>query len=104
MGGGIGLDLNDGYTTTVEDGDPRPGGLLKPRPDPTWAERAACRGKPVEWWYPSSPDDISLPASICRSCPVQSDCLQHAVRVGEDHGVWGGRSEPQRARMRRGAA
>lgn len=27
---------------------------------------------------------------ICWGCPVQFDCLEHALRLREPHGIWGG--------------
>ncbi|WP_420855155.1 WhiB family transcriptional regulator [Rhodococcus koreensis] len=34
--------------------------------------------------------------ALCGSCPVQSECLRHALSVGERYGVWGGTSEGER--------
>jgi len=39
--------------------------------------------------------------AICRQCPIQQECLAFALRNGES-GVWGGTSELERDRMRRG--
>jgi hypothetical protein len=37
--------------------------------------------------------------AICRSCPVITECLDHALRVRESYGVWGGHTEDERARL-----
>jgi len=33
---------------------------------------------------------------ICGDCPVRAACTTHALRVGEEYGVWGGFSENDR--------
>ncbi len=33
----------------------------------------------------------------CTRCPVVEQCLQHALRVKEPYGVWGGRTTSERA-------
>ncbi len=34
--------------------------------------------------------------AICMHCPVIVQCLTHALTVGEQFGVWGGMSAPER--------
>ncbi|MET9610162.1 WhiB family transcriptional regulator [Streptomyces sp. NPDC006512] len=36
---------------------------------------------------------------VCALCPVQPECLRHALRVGEPYGVWGGLDEGERRRL-----
>lgn len=79
------------------------------RPPPgDWSDQAACKDKPIEWWFSEHQDIAAIGKAICHTCPVELACLQHAVRVGEPHGVWGGKSERARRRIRanarRGAA
>lgn len=75
-----------------------------------WAERAACKGYPTEWWYPSGGDyyaqrgykeraeDAAVARRICRDlCPVAAECLAHAVRYREV-GIWSGLDERERKR------
>lgn len=38
---------------------------------------------------------------ICATCPLQRDCLEHAVEFPEKTGVWGGLDEDERRRVRR---
>lgn len=46
--------------------------------------------------------------AVCAQCPVADACLEHALRVGEKNGVWGGCNERDRRRIvrqrRRGAS
>lgn len=76
---------------------------LRP-PAEEWRERAACRGKPVDWWVPShGPVGITLytpdAARICAACPVRTECLDFAIEH-QEHGYWGGTSERERVRIR----
>jgi WhiB family transcriptional regulator, redox-sensing transcriptional regulator len=75
-------------------------------PPPHWPD-AACRGMDAELWYPSSSAthaELAKPLAICRSCPVQVDCLAHALEHHEVHGIWGGVRERPRRDLRRGLA
>ncbi|MDN5915126.1 MAG: WhiB family transcriptional regulator [Pseudonocardia sp.] len=39
----------------------------------------------------------SAPArAVCGGCPVRAECLEYALRVGEDFGIWGGLDEAER--------
>ncbi len=33
---------------------------------------------------------------ICARCPVAQRCLEHALAVGEPHGIWGGLTPAER--------
>jgi WhiB family redox-sensing transcriptional regulator len=37
--------------------------------------------------------------AICRSCPVRKECLDYALRIREQHGIWGGLNETERRLM-----
>jgi len=70
----------------------------------TWRARAACRGPETGLFFPPSNterrDDRerreARAKAICRECPVRCDCLDHALQVGESHGIWGGLNETER--------
>jgi len=70
-------------------------------PDPSWRERAACRGYDPDIFYPTSGDGVQRAAAICATCPVKEPCLAYALSAHESVGVWGGTSERERVRMRR---
>ena len=69
-----------------------------------WQLEAACRGRdssvffhpPKERWT-ARQARIEQAKAICRTCPVITQCLAHALRVQEPYGIWGGRSEDERA-------
>ncbi len=37
--------------------------------------------------------------ALCQRCPVIEPCREHALRVQEPYGVWGGLSESERAEL-----
>jgi WhiB family redox-sensing transcriptional regulator len=75
----------------------------EPQPYPAAADRTpACRSHDPELWFPirRNDPDIDRAKAICRTCPVQPECLEHALAY-EVHGVWGGTDLPEREAMRR---
>ena len=70
-----------------------------------WMLEAACRGSNPDVFHPSKGGDkwsgTSLAKAICRRCPVTTQCLAWALEHKERHGVWGGFSPKERARLRR---
>ena len=72
-----------------------------------WRDGAACRDTNVELYFPtgntgSAADQIESAKAVCRSCPVQSACLQFALESNQEAGIWGGKDEDERRRLRRG--
>lgn len=37
--------------------------------------------------------------SICNTCPVQQECLDYAIEMHEDWGIWGGKTPEERHRI-----
>lgn len=37
--------------------------------------------------------------AVCRQCPVMAQCREHALRVREPYGVWGGLTESERQQL-----
>jgi WhiB family transcriptional regulator, redox-sensing transcriptional regulator len=73
-------------------------------PRPTWHERAACRDKDPEIFFGQRGVTCYTEArAICARCPVQPECLAHAMAPGrtEQFGFWGGTSELDRRKLRR---
>lgn len=72
-----------------------------------WQDKAACRGPQAEVFFPpprterrdEKAERESRAKSICRQCSVVDDCLDHALAVGEAHGIWGGHNEIERRNM-----
>ena len=66
----------------------------------TWREHAACLGADTDLWYPERGERTAEAKAVCAACPVRAECLAFALDNGEKFGVWGGKSERQRRRMR----
>ncbi|MFF5446309.1 WhiB family transcriptional regulator [Streptomyces sp. NPDC012888] len=68
-----------------------------------WQEGAACRDLGTEtFFHPTGERGEARSVrdqaakEVCALCPVQTECLRHALRVGEPYGVWGGLTERER--------
>ena len=68
-----------------------------------WQYQGACRRvDPAVFVHPEGErgparrrrDDAAK--AICASCPVMTQCRQHALTVREPYGVWGGMTEDER--------
>lgn len=68
---------------------------------PGWQADAACRGLDPDLFFPGQGEATSEIKAVCASCPVQEECLLYALGLREQHGIWGGRSERERRKMRR---
>jgi WhiB family redox-sensing transcriptional regulator len=69
-----------------------------------WQLRAACRGEDSSLYF--APGYFEKRAEknareakakrICAGCEVREDCLAYALKIQEEHGVWGGLNEQER--------
>lgn len=71
-----------------------------------WREHAACRNSDASLFFPSGStgaaiEQIEAAKAVCAACPVQDDCLRFALETDQEDGVWGGRDEIERRRLRR---
>ena len=91
----------------ARDGHPRngPGARLGRAND--WRARAACRGMTPDLFFSptngeSREERIAREASakaVCTACPVNAECLEHAIVHGERYGIWGGTTPVERRRV-----
>ena len=70
-----------------------------------WRHRALCRYEDPELFFPVGTGgpallQLSEARSVCRRCPVVSECLAFAL-AHDEVGVWGGMSEDERRELRR---
>jgi len=82
-----------------------PGGASLPD-RPEWQERGACRGMPLELFFPEKncdPAVIRHALQICGTCEVRTECLAYALELRIPHGIFGGRTALSRRNMRRAA-
>ena len=68
---------------------------------PDWQLRASCAGEDPELWWAEDPRDVAraTAVTICHACPVQNECLEHAMSTPEREGVWGGLLPHERKRL-----
>lgn len=78
-----------------------------------WQDRAACKGMdPTLFFGPEHTEVVKekrdreeAAKQICRTCPVNQECLEHALESKEAYGIWGGLTELERkALLRRRAS
>lgn len=72
-----------------------------------WRDRAACRDTSPELFFPIGTtgvalDQIDAAKRVCDSCPVAHECLEFALATNQEAGVWGGLTEDERRRVRKG--
>ncbi|HEX9774315.1 MAG TPA: WhiB family transcriptional regulator [Actinomycetota bacterium] len=64
-----------------------------------WQRRAACRGAPMEDFFPPAYDDVPPAKMYCVSCPVRIECLAYALAKREPFGIWGGLTPKERRNL-----
>ena len=74
--------------------------------DDGWRDHAACRHTDANLFFPagstgSAGDQIDAAKAVCRSCPVQDACLLFAFETNQEAGVWGGKDEDERRKLRK---
>jgi hypothetical protein len=70
---------------------------------PRWHQRAACRGMGHRAFIVGRREQYGG-RELCGQCPVRRECLEFALADSELVGVWGGTTELDRRRTRRGWA
>lgn len=61
---------------------------------------ALCAEVDPEVWFPETGHSTQGAKALCRLCEVEAECLEYALEHDERHGVWGGKSENERRRLR----
>lgn len=68
----------------------------------SWMRQAACRHSDAHpdifHPQPKARTEHQLAKHICRQCPVQQRCLDHAIGEHETDGIWGGMTPGERHR------
>ena len=75
-------------------------------PAPAWMAEALCAQMPSpDVFFPDhASDGLGEARAICSLCPVRGECLQYSLDIDARFGVFGGLSEAQRSRLRKGGA
>ncbi len=67
-----------------------------------WQEQALCAQTDPEAFFPEKGGSTREAKRICVGCDVKGDCLEYALGQDERFGIWGGMSERERRRLKRG--
>jgi WhiB family redox-sensing transcriptional regulator len=72
----------------------------------SWQHNAACLTEDPELFFPIGSTGPAVwqaeeAKTVCRRCPVMTQCLTWALDTGIEHGVWGGQTEEERRALRR---
>lgn len=59
--------------------------------------KTPCMDDPELWFAPGYEAEAK---ELCLDCPIRALCLQKALELGEDYGVWGGASALDRRAIR----
>ncbi len=78
------------------------GGGLDEDDEEGWQERALCAQTDPEAFFPEKGGSTREAKRICSGCDVRAECLDYALAHDERFGIWGGLSERERRRLRRG--
>jgi WhiB family transcriptional regulator, redox-sensing transcriptional regulator len=78
--------------------------VFDPEPVTTdqWQDRALCAQTDPEAFFPEKGGSTREAKKICLSCEVRAECLDYALAHDERFGIWGGLSERERRRLKRG--
>ncbi len=70
--------------------------------DDQWQERGLCAQTDPEAFFPEKGGSTREAKRICQGCEVKDRCLEYALANDERFGIWGGLSERERRRLKRG--
>jgi hypothetical protein len=73
--------------------------LVKPEP---WMQEGLCAQTDPEAFFPEKGGSTRAAKAICAGCPVIDECLRYALDNDERFGIWGGLSERERRRVKKG--
>lgn len=65
-----------------------------------WRSAARCRTDDADELFVTGAQQREA-RMFCRSCPVRTECLAHALDEGVEFGVWGGMTERERRALLR---
>lgn len=67
-----------------------------------WRKLALCAQVDTELFFPVTGDTQVSAKAVCRGCDVREECLEEALSAAtHPSGIWGGRSESERKRIRK---
>lgn len=70
---------------------------IEPTP---WTTDAACADTNPNLWFPERGQPAGTARQICADCPVNTQCLDYALRWNIRFGIWGGHTVRERRQLR----
>jgi len=67
-----------------------------------WQGRALCAQTDSEAFFPEKGGSTKEAKRVCAACDVAAQCLQYALDNDERFGIWGGLSERERRKLKKG--
>lgn len=74
--------------------------VAAPEAEP-WMDEALCAQTNPEAFFPEKGGSTKPAKSVCMACPVRAECLAYALEHDEKFGIWGGKSERERRKLRK---
>lgn len=65
-----------------------------------WMVRANCLGIDADLFFPDRGTSTTEAKAICAACTVREQCLEYSLTHQINAGIWGGKSERERRRIR----
>lgn len=66
-----------------------------------WQAFALCAETDPEVFFPDKGESTAPAKRVCMGCEVRTECLNDALSHGERYGIWGGKSERERRKIKR---
>jgi WhiB family redox-sensing transcriptional regulator len=72
-----------------------------------WRQLSACRDTDPDLFFPigstgPAVEQIDAAKAVCHECEAQKACLEFALATNQESGIWGGTSEDERRKLRKG--
>jgi WhiB family redox-sensing transcriptional regulator len=68
---------------------------------PEWVSQGLCGQVDPEIFYVDKGGSVAPAKRVCLACDVRAQCLEWALEMDDDFGVWGGLSRDERWALRR---
>lgn len=70
--------------------------------DLEWQDGAPCASTDPEAFFPEKGGSTREAKRVCLTCDVRDQCLEYALTHDERFGIWGGFSERERRKIKKG--
>ncbi len=69
-----------------------------------WMANGNCAGVDPDLFFPPRGGNTAEARQVCAACTVRAECLEYALVNKERFGIWGGKSERERRKLRQARA